>query len=191
MEQVNIEVEFRSRFDKTKYDQVLDFLVKNAKDLGADDKRVWFFVMPDKLLKVTHNISKRTAKITLKLTKIGHGSSFEEIEFPIDERDVEKAVKIFTTIGHEYLVEPTILRHNFEYKNVELAIKFSNTWGYHLELEVLISSKEDEGEAERRIKDVANELEVEIMSEEELRRFTEDVEATYINPTELPEINKF
>ena len=184
----NIEVEFRSRFDKAKYGKVLAFLQKNAKDLGADDKRVWFFVMSDKLLKVTHNVSRKTAKITLKLTKIGHGSSFEEIEFPINEKDVEKAIEVFTAIGHEYLVEPTILRHDFEYKDVELAIKYSKTWGYHMELEVLINSKEHEGGAEKRIRGVADELGVEIMSEEELLRFTQDIEATYVNPTNLPPI---
>lgn len=188
MEQKQIEVEFRSRFDKAKYDEVLDFLKRSAKDLGADDKRVWFFVMPDKLLKVTHNTSKRTAKITLKLTKIGHGSSFEETEFPIDEQDVEKAVNVFTAIGHKYLVEPTILRHDFEYKGVELAIKYSKTWGYHLELEILIGSKDQEKETEKKIRVVADELGVEIMSEEELLKFTQDVEATYVNPTELPPV---
>jgi len=188
MKQSNIEVEFRSRFDKAKYDEVLDFLEKNAKDLGVDDKRVWFFVMPDELLKVTHNTSKKTAKITLKLTKIGHGSSFEEVEFPINEQDVGKAIEVFTAIGHKYLVEPTILRHDFEYKGVELAIKYSKTWGYHAELEVLINSKEHEKEAEKKIRAVADELSIEIMSEEELLKFTQDVEATYVNPTELPPI---
>jgi len=188
MRDKNIEVKFRSRFDKTKYDEVLTFLEKNAKDLGTDDKRVWFFVMPDKLLKVTHNTSKQTAKITLKLTKIGHGSSFEEIEFPINEDDVEKAIEVFTAIGHEYLVEPTILRHDFEYKGVELAIKYSKTWGYHMEFEVLINSKEREQEAEKKIRAVADELGIEIMSEEELLKFTRDVEATYVNPTNLPPI---
>lgn len=184
----NIEVEFRSRFDKKKYDELLKFLTKEAKDLGADDKRVWFFVMPDQLLKVTHNISKKTAKVTLKLTKIGYGSSFEEIEFPIDPKDVEKAVTVFTAIGHDYLVEPTILRRDFEYKGVELALKYSKTWGYHLELEVLVNAIEHQQSAETKIKEVAAELNIEIMSEKELREFTGNIEATYVNPTELASV---
>lgn len=178
----NIEVEFRSRFSKEKYEQLLAFLSKNAKDLGADDKRVWFFVMPEKLLKVTHNVSKKNGKITLKLTKIGYGSTFEEIELPIAENDVENAVKIFTEIGHEYLFEPVILRHDFEYKGVELAIKFSKSWGYHLELEILLSSKDDVEPAEKQIRQVAKELEIDIMTEKELQEFTQNIEAAYIMP---------
>lgn len=184
----SIEVELRSRFSKEKYDQLLNFLNKNAEDLGADDKRVWFFVMPDKLLKVTHNISKKSGKVTLKLTKIGFGSSFEEIEFPISESDVEKAVKVFTEIGHSYLVEPTIERHDFRYKEVEIAVKYSRTWGYHAELEILLESNEREKEAERKIRDVAKELEIEIMTEKELQDFTQKIEATYVNPVDLPVI---
>lgn len=185
----NIEVELRARFGKEKYDQVLKFLLQHAQDLGADDKRVWFFVMPDRLLKVTHNISKKNGKITLKLTKIGHGSSFEEIEFPIAEQDVEKAVQIFTGIGHDYLVEPTILRHDFQYKGVEIALKYSKTWGYHMELEILLNTKEGEQEAEQKIRDVASEIGVEIMSEQELLEFTQNIEATYVNPTDLSAIH--
>src|SRR5579871_3942054 len=116
MDQKTYEIEFRALLSKEKYQDLLLFLGKNAEDLGADDKRVWFFIMPDKLLKVTHNISQRSGKITLKLTKIGTGSSFEEIEFPIAENDITKSVELFSALGHDYLLEPTILRHNFMYK---------------------------------------------------------------------------
>lgn len=182
-EKKNIEVEFRSRFSKEKYDQLLEFLLKNAKDLGADDKRVWFFVMPDKLLKVTHNVTSKSGKITLKLTKIGKGTHFKEIEFPIEEKSIEPAVQLFTNLGHDYLFESKILRHNFLYKEVEIALKYSKTWGYHLELEVMISSMDEKELAEKKIFEVAKELEVSIMSEEELWEFTQNIEKTYQNPT--------
>ena len=184
----NIEVEFRSQIDKKKYLSVLEFLAKNGQDLGADDKRVWFFVTPDKLLKVTNNVSKQTAKITLKLARIGHGSSFEEIEFPIAEKDVEKAIRLFEELGHNYLVEPTILRRDFLYKGVEVAVKYSKTWGYHLELEVMIGSKDEEQSAEAKIRAVAEELDIKVMNDEELQALTGKIEATYVNPTKLSKI---
>lgn len=68
-----IEVEHRSRFSKEEHDRLLAFLYENGKDLGQDDKNVHFFTFPDKLLKVTDNISKNTAKITGKLNRIGGG----------------------------------------------------------------------------------------------------------------------
>jgi len=177
----NIEVEYRAKFSKAKYDKLLKFLLKKAKDLGADDKRVWFFCLPDKLLKVTHNISLKSGKITLKLTKIGKGSHFEEIEFPVGEESVEPAIKLFTNLGYKYLFEPVILRHNFSYKGVELALKYSKTWGYHLELEIEIASLAQKGRAEEKIFKVAGELGVKLMSEEELWTFTQNVEKTYKN----------
>jgi len=178
----NIEIEYRAKFSKKKYNTLLRFLHRHAKDLGDDDKRVWFFVMPDKLLKITHNITFKSGKITLKLTKIGKGSHFEEIEFPIEEGAVADAIKLFNKLGHRYLFEPKILRHNYVYKGVELAIKYSKTWGYHMELEVLINSLRKKAVAKKRIYQVAKELGVKIMSEKELWDFTQDVEKTYINP---------
>ena len=181
-EKKNIEVEFRARFSKEKHNELLKFLSANAKDLGADDKRVWFFVLPDKLLKVTHNISSKSGKITLKLTKIGKGSNFEEIEFPIEEKSIESAIRLFTELGYKYLLEPEILRHNFLFKEVEVALKYSKTWSYHLELEIHIESLDQKSKAEEKIAQVAKELGVNLMSDEELLKFTKNVEKTYQNP---------
>lgn len=175
----NIEVELRSRFSKEKYEELLSFFEKNAKHLGDDDKEIWFYVMEDKLLRVTHNISKGNGKITLKLNKIGFGSSFEEIEFYIDEKDVKKAVNVFNILGHEDLHEPQVLRKNFEYKGVEFALKYSESWGYHMELEILVSDKSEEVEADKRIREAAKELGVDIMSDKELFEFTQDLERKY------------
>ena len=95
----DIEVEFRSRFNKRKYLALEKFLTLKAKDLGEDDKDVYFFIMPDNLFKIVNNISKKTAKIVLKLTKIGKGSDFEELEIPIQQDSVTAAVKLFKKLG--------------------------------------------------------------------------------------------
>lgn len=178
----NIEVEFRAQFSKKKHEELSRFLTKHAKNLGVNDQRVWFFVLPDKSLKVTHNVTSKSGKITLKLTKIGKGSHFEEIEFFISEDAILPAVHLFTKLGYRYLFEPKILRHNFLYKEVELALKYSKTWGYHLELEMLIASLKEKTKAEEKIQLVADELGVKIMSEKKLLNFTQHVEKTYVNP---------
>jgi len=81
---LRIEVEFRSMFSEKKYNDIKIFLEKNAKDLSEDNKDVYFFILQDKLVKVVNNISKKNAKIVLKLNKIGKGSDFEETEILID-----------------------------------------------------------------------------------------------------------
>ena len=175
----NIEVEFRSIFDNDKHRELAEFLGVNAESLGDDDKDVYFFIFPDKLLKVVNNVSKKTAKLVLKLTKIGQGSAFEEIEVPIEQSDVDKAVRIFTSLGCDNVMRSYQQRHNYLYKGIELALKYSDHWGYHLELEIMISDPRDKEAAEEKINAIASELGVHIMTDEELKEFTAKAEADY------------
>lgn len=171
-----IEIEFRARFSKDEYNRLKNFLDHKAKVLGPDNKAVYFFHMPDKLLKVVNNTSKKSAKIVLKLNKIGNGSDFEEVEIPISQKDVEKAVKVFKSLGFENVMITPQKRVNYLYKGVELALKYSSVWGYHLELEVLVRSVKKKSEAEDKIFAVAKELGIKIMSEKELADFVSVVE---------------
>jgi adenylate cyclase class IV len=173
-----IEVEHRARFDKAKYDKLLRFLKINAVDLGRDDKDVCFFVLPDKLLKVANNISKKTAKITGKMNKMGHGTGFEEIEISINPRDVEKAIDLFKKFGFNSWIDSFQKRQNFRYKGVEISVKYSDHWGYHAELEMMISSRDKQPAAESKILKVAQGLDIQLMSEEELRDFVAHIEKT-------------
>ncbi|MBU4466716.1 CYTH domain-containing protein [Patescibacteria group bacterium] len=175
-----IEIEFRARFDKNKYKALEKFFKANAKDLGKDDKDVFFFILPDKLFKVVDNVSQKTAKIVLKLNKIGHGSDFEEIEIPINPSEVAKAVKMIRSLnlGGD-LMESFQERHNYFYKGVEMALKYSDHWGYHLELEIMVNEVAKKSKAEQKIRAVAQELNVSLMNEKELQDFTRKVEKDY------------
>jgi len=172
-----IEIEFRSMFTKTEYDRLKIFLNKNAKDLGEDDKDVYFFLFPDKLLKVVNNISKGSAKIVLKLNRIGKGSNFEEIEIPISQDFVEKAVEVFTKLAiTDNIMHTPQTRNNYFYKGVEIALKWSPVWQYHLELEIVVNNESKKEKAEQKIRKVADELHLRLMTEEELAKFVEKVE---------------
>lgn len=180
MDAQKIEIEMRAIFGKDKYDEIKAFLDKNAQDLGEDDKDVWFFLLPDKFAKVTKNISKKTAKITLKLNRPGRGSSgFEEIEYSINPVDFDKAIDMFSNLPFDERQNSYQKRHNYLYKGVELALKFTKTWGYHLELEVLIYDLAKQKEAEKKIQQVARELDVRILSEQELKKITERIDEEY------------
>ena len=171
-----IEIEFRSRFAKEKYTKLKRFLDKKAELLGPDDKDVYFFTFPDKLLKVVDNVSKDNAKIVLKMNRIGNGSNFEEFEIPISRHDVKKTVKVFKLLGFTKLMMTPQKRINYLYKGVELALKYSTVWGYHLELEVLIKNIKQKATVELKIRAVADELEVKLMSEEELKNFVDSID---------------
>ncbi len=172
----NIELEFWAMFDEVKYKELEKYLDSVAEDLGEDDKNVYFFILPGKLLKVSDNISKKTAKISLKLEKIGRGNAFKENEFLINQADVLKAVDLFKEIGCDHVIESFQKRHNYLYEGVELALKYSKDWGYHLELEIMIAQEEERAAAEVAIRSVAQKLGLILMTNEELLEFTKQFE---------------
>ncbi len=166
----------RARFDEATRDRLIARLEREGSDLGRDDKQIYFYTFPDKLLKVTDNITAGTAKITLKHSKIGAGAAFPETEIGISRADVPKAVEIFAVLGFAPLMHGAAnLRHNYRFHGVEIAVKQSKAWGHHAELEVLLadgSSPAAQQEAIERITEVAKELGLVLMTEQELADFT-------------------
>jgi len=177
-----IEIELRAVFDEKKHGELKDFLDKNAEDLGEDDKDVYFFLLPDKITKAVHNVSKKTSKIAIKLNRIGRGTSdFEEIEIPINPSDFDKAVKLFSALPFNQIQNSYQKRHNYLLDGVEIALKWTDSWGYHMELEIMVDDKAKREDAESKIRKVAEKLGVQIMSEEELKDFTKKIDENYKN----------
>lgn len=177
-----IEIEFRALLTRDKYDDLKDFLNTNSKDLGKDDKDVYFFILPDKLVKIVNNISKKSAKLAIKLNKIGQGADFEEIEIPINIKDIDNALKLLTSLNFtDNIMHSYQKRHNYLYKDVEVALKYSDIWGYHTELEIVIDDKSKKSWAESKIRKIANELNIKLMSDKELTKFTQRAEQDYKN----------
>jgi adenylate cyclase class IV len=177
-----IEIEHRARFSKEEYDRLVAYLAEHAEDLGEDDKNVFFYVLPDQLLKVAHNVSKGSAKVALKLNRIGNGSAFEEIEYVIPPESVENAVKLFNHLG--YGTDVTVIesfqnRHNYLLDGVELSLKYSDHWGHHIELEIVVDDEAKKDDAEKKIHAVAEKLGITLMTEEELRELTSEIQAKY------------
>jgi len=174
------EIEYRALFDKKQYLKIYEFLNKNAKDLGEDDQDVYFFLLPDKIIKVSNRISKKAVKIVIKLNRLGRGTSdFEEIEIPIALSDFEKALKLFSSLPFDQIQHTYQKRHNYVYKNVEMALKHTDSWGYHIELEILVNDKSRKSEAEKKIMTIAQELGIKIMSEQELTDFAKKIDEQY------------
>lgn len=177
-----IEIEYRARFSEEEYERISAYLQRHAEDLGEDDKNVFFYVLPEQLLKVAHNISKGSAKVGLKLNRIGNGSAFEEIEYDIPPESVENAVKLFNHLG--YGTDVTVIesfqnRHNYLMDGVELSLKYSDHWGHHIELEVVVDDEAGKIDAEKKIRAVAQKLGITLMTEEELQEVTAEIQAKY------------
>lgn len=187
---MSVEIEMRARFSQEARDQLTSRLEQDGEDLGRDDKHIYFYVLPDQLLKVTDNIATNTAKITLKANKIGQGTAFPETEIPIGRQDVAAAVRIFNALGFEHTMHDAYNeRRNFRFHGVEIAVKWSEAWGHHAEFEVLLGDEPSQAEvqtANERIEAVAKELGVTLMSEAELAEFTAAFEAAAAQQTPQP-----
>ncbi len=176
----NIEVEFRSIFDKKKYNSLKLFLDKYANNLGVDDKDSYYYLIDEKVIKVVNNISQKTAKIVMKLNRVGTGdNSTEEIEIFIDPKDVLKGVKLFSELKFDEVQKSFQKRINYKYKEVVLELKYSESWGYHMELEIMISDIREKKKAEEKIFSVAEELGIDILSKDELKKFINKINQSY------------
>ncbi|MGW3468766.1 hypothetical protein ACWDKQ_09900 [Saccharopolyspora sp. NPDC000995] len=177
---MSVEVECRARFDWARHESLMAFLLANAENLGENNKHIHFYVLPDALLKVVHNLSSGTAKVSFKSNKIGQGAFFPEYEYAVDPAELETVVKTFNLLGfadarHDAHNE----RHDFRYKGVEIAVKYSEAWGYHAEFELVLpdgADRDAQRAALERIDTLASELGVQVMTEEELAAFTAEFE---------------
>lgn len=169
-----IEVEMRAIFNKEKYDQLKSFLDINAKDLGEDDKDTFVYLLPDKIIKAVNNVSHKTAKIVLKLNQITKASAIEEIEIPINPSDFQNAAKLFSSLPFDQSMNFYQKRHNYIFNGVEIALKYSEDWGYHMELEVLVTDWIKQGVAEEKIHKIAKQLGVKIMTEQDTAEFVDN-----------------
>jgi len=176
-----LEIEHRAQLTEEEFDALADKLRQRGVDLGPDNKHIWFYVLPDKLLKVVHNITHGDGKIVVKANRIGEGSAFPEVELSIAANDVPAAIEIFRVLGYgQYMHDAYNQRHNWRYGTVEIALKRSEAWGPHAEFEVVVAdgaSPAEIDEANDRVRTAAKDLGVRLMSEEELADFTRRFEA--------------
>lgn len=170
------EIEHRALLTEKSYKALAEKLAREATLLGTDDKEVSYYIFPDKLLKVVRNISKGTGKLSLKLNMLGAGSSFHELEVLFPEESFETMKSICNSISvPDQVISGTQKRTNYEYKGVEIALKWSEDWGYHAEFEIMIPDLREKEVADTRIAEVAKALSVSLMTDEEVGTFLAEV----------------
>ena len=62
------------------------------------------------------------------------------------------------------------------YKGVELALKHTASWGYHMELEIVVNDISKKEKAERKVREVADKLGIKIMTEQEITEFAKKID---------------
>ncbi len=173
-----IEIEKRGLLSLEKYNELLSFLDKSAESLGEDDKDVVYYIYPDKLLKVVHNLSKKNAKVSLKMNKLGDGASTLETEVVFISEDFKNMKYILDVVGQApQTIEGNQKRRNYIYKDCEIAVKWSKDYGYHFEIEKVTENKNNIEKMEKEIESIAEDLDVVLMTNEEIKQLQIKIES--------------
>lgn len=173
------EIEHRALLTEELFSELESTLLKDGNFLGQDDKEVAYYIFSEKLLKVVKNTSKKTGVLSLKLNALGNGSSFQEFELSFAPEDFDTMRTICDSISTpNQVIVGTQRRKNFSYNDVEIALKWSEDWGYHAEFELMIEDLSEKDSADAKIRQVAGELSVTLMTEEEVAAFSAKVRAS-------------
>lgn len=171
-----IEIEHRSLISEEDFLRLRTFLNTHAENLGNDNKDTFFYIWPDKVIKVVENTETGKAKMALKPGRIGKQTYFHESELTVLSTEVAQAKVFCESLEPERIMRAYQFRTNYRYKEVEIALKYTESWGFHLELEIMISDLGKQVEAVTLIEQVADELGIKLLSEEELAKIVIDME---------------
>lgn len=163
--------------EEESYDRVSAYLNEHAEDLGPDNKTSYFFVLPD--INISVAVTEQKAVLKYKGGQIGKGIGFEELEIGLASREeAEKTVRLLQVLTQ---LDPQVsrqIRHNYQLDEIELALKYTETWGFHLELEKIYEATDEElkaaaTEADSQIVSVAGRLGIQLATNADLLEFTQ------------------
>ncbi|MEP7103317.1 MAG: CYTH domain-containing protein [Candidatus Dojkabacteria bacterium] len=162
-----VKLELRGQLEEIKFNEVKARLSKESSKEWPDDREVAFFIIPNINLKVTKYLSKNTAKIVYK-NALSSEVLAEELSIPINPEDFEGTVRIFTELGYTNVQRSNQKRTNYLYKDVIIALKYSEDWKYHFEIERIIKPEERGDIVRDTMESIATELGLIVMSSEEI-----------------------
>lgn len=169
-----IEVELRGLLTQDQNHKLLSYLQNNGTGFEQDNKHTTFFHYPDGILKLVENTSKKQFKLSLKTGNEYNNLGMDETEIYIPSiGDYRTASSLLKSLG--FTIKGTVVqqRINVTYKDVQFSLKFTESWGYHFEAEMLVQKRSSAIGARQHIINVCNELNIKYMEEEELQAFIE------------------
>lgn len=128
------EYEERAFLSESDFLRIKKYLDKNAAKVEIDNKRSYYFVLPDRNLSIA--VSKSKALIKYKSGQIAKGNGFEEHEFNFNTIQVNEAIGLFSALLE---IEPQYseqFRINYFLNDgIGIALKYTLSWGFHIEIE--------------------------------------------------------
>lgn len=172
-----IEVEYRSLLSEYEFLRIRDSLIKDAKFLGNDNKDTFFYIWDDKVIKIVKNVDTLVTKMVLKPGRIGQQDYFHESEIELDSSMFEAGKTFCKNLFPVKVMYAFQFRKNFLYNGVEIALKYTESWGFHMEFEIMIEDSNEEESAKLKIKEVANSLGINLLNNTDLVKLTHEIES--------------
>ncbi len=164
-----IEVEFRALVNEADHARIKKFLDEHAKTLRHQEQASYYFHDSGKAFKLVHDKGQEQIRAAYKSKNITDAGHADEFEISIDPSQELAAVKMFKgLLGLEKVIYDEQVRTDYDYKGVEIALKWSEGWGHHLEFEVVVRVDSEIKAAEVLIQEVADELGVKLMTDQEV-----------------------
>jgi predicted adenylyl cyclase CyaB len=173
---MNIELEYRTLLSEDKFLNIKKTLTEKGIFLGNDSKHTIFYIWDDRLGKVVYNDATKVTKLSMKLGRISESESLEEIEFYLDYSEKASAERLLETFTPKDIQKVYQFRDNYQYKGIDLAVKYTQSWGFHMELEKIIHEESEKAAAEQEIRIIAEELGCVIMTTAEVKTYTEKMD---------------
>ncbi len=173
-----IEVELRGLLDRQAYDKLLSYFINNANHIKDDDKKAYYYNYADGILKVVDETSQKSAKLSLKVGDEFLGLGMDEYDVYLGStEDIIGCKKMLNSLGYKLKSTITQKRINCVYDGVEFAIKYTKDWGYHFEAEVVVGDRSEVTEASNKIKKACLDLGINVMNDDELRKFIQNLQS--------------
>ncbi len=158
----NIEVEIRSFISEIKYNELLEFLKKDAEFINEDYQETYYFDSKEDLRIQKNNFF---SKIWLKQGKM-HDEFREEIEIKFNKEDFNKLEKLFLTLGFNISIKWFRTRNTFKWNEISVMLDYTKGYGYIIELEK-ISNNENKEAILNELKEKLKSLDIEQTPKEE------------------------
>lgn len=157
------EYEERAFLKEDQFLTVKQALEERALRHEVDNKTSYFFVLPD--VNISIAVSHAEATIKYKGGQLGIGNGFEELAIPFSQAALQDAIKLFTAILKVEPMQSEQFRLNYWLPdNIEVALKYTQTWGFHLEAEKTYQHSADldteKQQAKRALETLAHDLDI-------------------------------
>lgn len=173
---MSIEVEWRGVVDEDQFKGLSDKLLQfGATDLGENNTQTVFYLAKGYQLKVQWAESKCSAKIAWKSGQLGSNGAQEEIEVQLPEEEYQNTQALVERLIPDAERVTTIQRrHDYSLDGLTVSLKYSQDWGYHIEIDKMVKDASGSTAADQEIQKMANRLGVTLLSKEEEAAFVQD-----------------